>query len=154
MKYLPLLLLLFAIPVQSQTKLEVIAACLVLESGGEITDGKIAVANVFHNRAGKRDINAFYKVVTKRYQFSCFNAVTVDKTKTFADVVKKAKQRSSWKICHYIVKQELLGNNPMLVPNCKHYYAAHGPNKIKPPYWHKGQKYKDIGNHRFVFNVN
>jgi spore germination cell wall hydrolase CwlJ-like protein len=131
---------------------EAVVACLVLEAGGEGTEGMQAINEVIQNRARRLStyptdkLKALYDVVVKPKQFSCFNA-GVDAA------IAKAKKHSKWFEAIKILQTETTD----LTHGARYYYANTGANKIKAPTWAKniikqGGKTVQIGNHIFLYN--
>ena len=131
---------------------EAVVAALVLEAGGEGTEGMQAINEVIQNRAKKTSyyssdkLKALYDVVVKPKQFSCFNA-GVDQA------IAKAKRHPKWREAIKILQSETTN----LTQGARFYYANTGANKIKAPTWAKsilrmGGKPIQIGNHVFLYN--
>lgn len=120
---------------------DVVATCLLMEARGEGVVGMTAVLNVIQNRADRRKMS-LRGVVLQRWQFSCFNAVTVRQSETIEDLVLDAKEMKGWRVALRIVQ-----SNPADITNgSDHYYAEY----IKPPYWAKEMKHTvKIGRHIF-----
>ncbi|NBP70464.1 MAG: cell wall hydrolase [Cytophagia bacterium] len=134
---------------QEQKTLDTVAACLVLEAGGEGTTGMQAINEVLNNRAryfyGNNALSSKAKVATAPKQFSCFNN-GVD------TAIAAAKKHPKWQEAVSIVK-----NVPTNYTNgARFYYANKGRNAIRPPKWTKeflrrGAKTVQIGNHLFYY---
>lgn len=77
-------------PLYAASHREVVAAVLIKEAGGEGEVGLRAVACVIQNRGLTP-----YQVVTKRYQFSCYNYVT-EGSQTQTSFVNIAKNHARW----------------------------------------------------------
>lgn len=122
----------------SQNDIDVVAACLVGEAGGEGTKGMQAVMNVISNRArGKAE--AMRGVVLKPKQFSVFNGAKV------ADVVAKMKRHPMFAQASMIVRNSMMGNLPDITGRATHYHA-HSVN----PSWAKSMKVTGtLGGHKF-----
>ena len=84
---------------------DIVTACLTLEESR--TDGMTAIMCVVNNRA-KGDPKKFKEIVLKKWQFSCMNPHTVE-GKSLADIIKKAKKRSNWKVAKYLVESASIG---------------------------------------------
>ena len=121
------------------TQDEIVAACLILEAGGEENPGMQAVLNVIKNRSSPNKSMA--QVVLRKWQFSCFNAHTVE-GKPLAPLLDKAKSHIKWKRA-----LDLVQNPPQDVTGgADHYFADY----IKPPKWAKDMKFTvKIGRHLF-----
>ena len=131
---------------------EAVVACLVLEAGGEGTEGMQAINEVIQNRAKKNGyydqdkLKALYDVVVKPKQFSCFNAGV-------EPAITKAKRHPRWNEAIEI----MMAPTTNLTGGARFYYANTGANKIKAPSWAKniikqGGKTVQIGNHVFLYN--
>jgi spore germination cell wall hydrolase CwlJ-like protein len=124
---------------------EIVATCLVLEAGGEGSDGMRAVLNVILNRA-KGDLSRLVSATVKRGAFSCMSSVWDHNEPDFSllivsamdqtDVYDEASQLIS------TMEQGLLTDNTR---GATHYHAAY-----VSPYWVGGMRYlTTIGSHRF-----
>ena len=120
----------FAWLVQPTEQKEVIAACLILEAGGEGVDGMQAVMNVIQNRAGGNPLG-YYTQVIARKQFSCMNSLTVSK-RPMTELLAKAKDHKRWQEALRIVDAAAVGVLPDLTGGATHYYAT---SLKKAPSW-------------------
>jgi hypothetical protein len=136
--------------------IDVIAATIIGEAGGEGYEGMQAVKNVLQNRAdNKGTIPARESLRPK--QFSMWNDATKgvsvpgdfnkeerpDKIQTIIDMYKK---HSKWDTAVTLSKNKIKD----ITGGATKYYASGGTQKIDPPYWAKD--WKDpitIGNHTF-----
>ena len=91
----------------------ILATTLVLEAGGEGSNGMLAVAHVINNRA-KENHNAWgtnpVKQVLQPYQFSMWNDYTAGSEK-WGDVLKRAQARTDqWSYALPLAKQLRVGS--------------------------------------------
>jgi hypothetical protein len=131
---------------------EIVAATLVLEAGGESSEGITAVMNVIHNRHLKRGMS-YQAICLQRLQFSCWNGVT-DRQK----VVDRAKKHSRWEACTKLVVRSKNGGLRSIVGKSSHYHVFRGRSKVSPSWTHP--KYggkneeavvvRELGNHVFL----
>lgn len=133
---------------------ETVAACLILEAGGEANPGMEAVMGVIKNRAkGSNDVAKWEAVVLKPKQFSCFNSTTTA-------AIAKAKNHSKWNVALNIVRNY---HNSTIdySKGATHYHVWTGSSKARPfwtmpKYGGKNKKAVEaciIGNHVFLRNV-
>jgi len=135
--------------------LETVAACLILEAGGEKDIGMWAVMCIIKNRAkGSQSIAKWKTVVTKRSQFSCFNG------RTTPSAIAIAKAHPKWDDAIKIVLAAQADFKDYTY-GATHYHVCRGPSKVSP-YWtatvYGGKNKKAevtvvIGNHVFLKNV-
>lgn len=124
---------------------EIVAACLVLEAGGEGSDGMRAVLNVICNRA-KGDLSRLVPVTVKYGAFSCMSSVWHCDEPDFTPLIGRAMNQSGAyeEALHLIALMEL----GLLLDNtggATHYHAS----SIQP-YWAGDLRYlTTIGNHCF-----
>lgn len=120
--------------INNLSPLDILARTIYAEAEGEPYEGKKAVASVIYNRAGG-DVGKMPYVVTKKYQFSCWNGGTPakGKGKAWDDCVKLA--------------EELISGNFSPTTKHTHYY---NPRKANPT-WARNVKDKTvINNHVFL----
>jgi len=116
---------------------KVIALTILAEARGEGQRGMYAVAAVIAQRAHERGQTP-KEVCLKPYQFSCWNGKTL---KSLEHLLKVPQAEYAISLAKNI---KLLSRDYVGFAN--HYHN----NKIKLPYWAKGQKpVKVIGNHIF-----
>ena len=126
---------------------ETIAACLVLEAGGEGNAGMQAVMNVIQNRAGGNPSN-FYAQATRPAQFtSLSSSSTAGFFKDYSPLIAKARHSVSWKTAQKIVDVAFDGKLDDLTRGATHYYAA---KKCKPTWAEELDETVVIGAHRFM----
>ena len=116
---------------------KIIAITILAEARGEGQGGMYAVAAVIAQRAFERGRTPT-EVCLKPYQFSCWNG---KKLKDLEHLLKVPQGKYALALAKNIklLSREFIGF-------ANHYHN----NKIKPPYWAKGQKpVKTIGNHIF-----
>lgn len=136
---------------------DIVTACLTLEESR--TDGMAAIMCVVNNRA-KGDPKKFKETVLKKWQFSCMNPHTVE-GKSLADIVKKAKKRSNWKVAKNLVESASIGILKDTSNGATHYHVHSGKSKCMPFWTHpslggKNRKCritKYIGTHVFLKDV-
>lgn len=133
-----------AVNQEKLSETDVVAACLVLEAGGEKNSikGMTAVMNVIQNRAKRGGWwgNTLYKVSVKSKQFECFNNGVFT-------AVAKAKKRSNFLTAKKIVETAIAGKLPDITNGATSYYANKGKNATVPP--QATDKGIQIGNHIF-----
>ena len=116
---------------------KIIAITILAEARGEGHGGMYAVAAVIAQRAFERKRTA-KEICLKPYQFSCWNG---KKLKDLEHLLKVPQAGYAIALAKNI---KLLSRD--FVGYANHYHN----NKIKLPYWAKGQKpVKTIGNHIF-----
>lgn len=124
---------------------ELVAACILAESGGHGHKGMAAVYEVIHARASVRRTTCAEEVLRPK-QFSCLN-----KTKPAA-LVKRMKAHKEWKWVHdellkWVPITSHTGTNPY--NRCRHYHAV-----SVTPYWARGkQPFAVFGGHKWYNNV-
>lgn len=129
--------------------IEIVAATIIGEAGGEPKNGMIAIKNVLDNRAKKKGTSAAGEAIRPK-QFSMWNSATKGvstksdfKTASLQSVIDSYKTHKNWNTALSIAKTK----HSDLTKGANMYYAH---NKIKPPYWTKGwTKTVVIGNHTF-----
>lgn len=101
---------------------DVIAACLIFESGGEKDPirGMQSIANAAQNRARYAGV-PLYNVVAVPRHFSCFDEVTMSKNPGFLDKVEKAKRHPQWVNAQKIVILAVKNKLPDVVEGNTHY---------------------------------
>ena len=116
---------------------KIIAITILAEARGEGEAGMYAVAAVIAQRAFERKRTPS-AVCLKKWQFSCWNGKTL---KNLEHLLKVPQARYALALARNI---KLLSRD--YVGYANHYHN----NKIKLPYWAKGEKpVKTIGNHIF-----
>ncbi len=116
---------------QSIYEQNVIAACLVLEAGGEGEKGMQAVMNVIQNRAAGSS-RSYYSQTTKPKQFSCFGRASGFSSGGYTSFVAKARRSPSWETSQKIVRKAFAGKLPDLTSGATHYYAH---TRMAAPAW-------------------
>jgi spore germination cell wall hydrolase CwlJ-like protein len=129
-----ILALLFPIMAAAATEREIVAATLILEAGGEYHIGSMeAVHEVIQNRAKSRR-QTLSEVCLSRWQFSCWNGVSVDSG------IAKAKRHPRWDRAMAIV-----GTVTNYTHGADHYHADY-----VTPWWAKHMtRTAVIGRHIF-----
>ena len=126
---------------------EVVAACLVLEAGGEGPEGMQGVMNVIQNRA-EGEAGRFYAEVTRPWQFSSLNNAPGVVFKDYSGVIARARQSPAWKEAEALVGRAYGGDLPDITGGATHFYAT---RRESPPDWAVGSKETLIlGGHRFL----
>ena len=116
---------------------KIIAITILAEARGEGTAGMYAVAAVIAQRSNERKLTPS-KVCLQRLQFSCWNG---KKLKDLEHLLKVPQAKYALLLARNV---SLLSREYVGFAN--HYHN----NKIKTPYWAKGEKpVKVIGNHIF-----
>lgn len=122
----------------SQNDIDIVAACLIGEAGGEGSKGMQAVMNVISNRAKGR-AEAMRGVVLSPKQFSVFNG------KKPEDVVAKAKRHPMFAQATMIVRNSMMGNLQDITGRATHYHTP-----AVSPKWAKSLKATgQLGGHIF-----
>ena len=144
------------IPCTSPSDVNIVAATIIGEAGGEGIKGMTAVKNVLQNRASKRGTSIAGEALRPK-QFSMWNKATagVNKSIDFTDpsriskiqsIIDMYKTHSKWNVALTLAKTKIKD----ITGGATLYYASGGRHKITPPYWAKN--WKDsviIGNHTF-----
>lgn len=119
----------------AQTPLEIVTATIILEAGGEYSEGAMhAINEVITNRSNKRRISKA-DVCLQPYQFSCWNNVGL------ASQLAKAKRHPRWKEAKSIAD----GMATNYTRGADHYHADYCD-----PYWNKHMEITTrIGRHIF-----
>lgn len=140
MKLQTLLTLSVAAYASSLVASDTVAACLILEAGGEGRVGMQAVANVIANRSAKSG-KSLEREALKKWQFSCFNGISKEAA------VAKARKHSAWPVAAELAKEAESGALPDITHGATHYYA---PKVCGTPAWAWKLPYcGTIGNHKF-----
>lgn len=129
------LLLLAVIISEAQTPSEIVTATIILEAGGEYSEGAMqAVYEVIANRSAKRQL-ALHEVCLQPSQFACWSG------KVVASQIAKAKLHPRWGEAFVIT----LYPKTNYTNGADHYHADHAD-----PYWNKHMKVTAIiGRHIF-----
>lgn len=132
-------------PVLDQRQMDVLAACLVGEAGGEGPRGMQAVMNVIVNRSGN-DYLKFSAVALRPKQFSMFNKATGSKpTKTVAQIIDQYRNHPLWAQAHLYVRDAVAGTLPDVTVNAKFYHAQ----RVAPKWANPKNRTAQVGNHVF-----
>ena len=101
---------------------DVIATTLILEAGGEYTEGAMeSVHEVIYNRSIKRN-KSMSEICLQKWQFSCWNGKDLESN------VSKAQTHPRWNEAMKIVNTAKMTN---YTKGADHYYADY----IAEPYW-------------------
>ncbi len=136
--------------------IDVVAATIIGEAGGEDTDGMKAVKNVLQNRSSKRGTSLAGEALRPK-QFSMWNKATSgvnvtadfnqkDRILKIQSIIDMYKKHPKWNIGTTLAKTKIKD----ITGGATKYYASGGRHAIDPPYWAKN--WKDpiiIGNHTF-----
>jgi N-acetylmuramoyl-L-alanine amidase len=136
--------------------IDIIAATIIGEAGGEGNDGMKAVKNVLQNRASKRGTSIAGEALRPK-QFSMWNKATSgvnvasdfnqkDRISKIQSIINMYKKHTKWNIAVTLAKTKIKD----ITSGATKYYASSGRHAIDPPYWAKN--WKDsviIGNHTF-----
>lgn len=136
--------------------IDVVAATIIGEAGGEGNDGMKAVKNVLQNRASKRGTSLAGEALRPK-QFSMWNKATSgvnsatdfnqkDRISKIQSIIDMYKKHPKWNIAITLAKTKIKD----ITGGATKYYASGGRHAIDPPYWAKN--WKDsiiIGNHTF-----
>jgi len=144
------------------TNLDVLAATLIGEAGGEGREGMHAVMNVIMNRVkGSTDpVKSAVATVLKPKQFSMFNSYTAG-NEDIAKIINKAKQHPRWGVAEEIALKGLSGNLEDITGGATHYHVSRGISKVTPRWTNPKLGGKNaqavitntIGSHSFLKNV-
>lgn len=144
------------------TNLDILAATLIGEAGGEGAEGMHAVMNVIMNRVkGSNDpVRRAVAVVLKPKQFSMFNSYTIGNEK-IENIIFKFKQHPKWKLAEEIALKGLSGKLEDITNGATHYHVTKGKSKVTPKWSHPSIGGKNsqavvtntIGAHTFLKNV-
>jgi spore germination cell wall hydrolase CwlJ-like protein len=129
--------------------IEVIAATLIGEAGGEGDKGMQAIKNVLDNRASKKGTTSAGEALRPK-QFSMWNRASANvsvrsdfDSELINSIIKGYKSHEKWSKAVDLASGILSD----ITKDATLYYAH---NKIKPPYWTKNWKQTAIiGNHTF-----
>jgi len=141
---------------------DIIAAALIGEAGGEGEKGMHAVMNVIVNRSRNNSdfVKAAVQTVLKPKQFSFFNKYNLGR-EDMKHIVNRAKQHANWNIAEKIALEGLSKRLPDLTDGATHYHVSSGKSKVTPKWTTKelGGKSSSavitntIGRHSFLKNV-
>jgi len=144
------------------TNLDVIAATLIGEAGGEGEKGMHAVMNVIVNRAkGRGDLTRTAVAnVLKPKQFSFFNAFNAGK-EDMRSIIERSSKHSNWAKAREIALIGLSGKLPDITHGATHYHVSKGSSKVTPSWTSPklGGKNTEavitntIGHHTFLKNI-
>lgn len=124
---------------------EIVAACLVLEAGGEGPEGMQAVLNVILNRAGGY-VHRMVQETVRYGAFSCMSSIWKKESPDYSPLIRRAENQSA----AYQQARQLISlmEDGFLQDNtggATHYHAA-----SISPYWISDMRYlTTIGNHIF-----
>lgn len=127
---------------------QIVAACLVLEAGGEKrpVKGMAAVMNVIQNRA-KGNPAYFYNAVKVPQQFSCFDDVEKSNPRNFFGMIAKASRHDQWENACRIVELACANELKDITGGALHYL---NPKTATDKSWQGQLKNKiTIGQHVF-----
>ena len=124
---------------------EIIASCMVLEAGGEGSDGMQAVLNVILNRADGY-LHRMVQQTVKPGAFSCMSSIWSNAAPDYSPLINRAmNQSSAYEEAHRLIctmEQGLLFDN---TGGATHYHADY-----IHPYWADRLRYlTTIGHHIF-----
>lgn len=142
--------------------MDIVAATLIGEAGGEGEKGMHAVMNVIVNRAKNSPdfIKGAVQVVLKPKQFSFFNKYNAGQQK-IEDIINKAKQHPNWPKALEISLAGLSRKLPDITDGATHYHVSSGPSKVRPTWSHpqvggnnpQAVITNTIGRHTFLKNI-
>jgi N-acetylmuramoyl-L-alanine amidase len=124
---------------------QIVATCLVLEAGGEGTEGMQAVLNVILNRADG-SLHRMTSETVKTGAFSCMSSIWKHSEPNYSPLIRRAESQSGAyeQAMHLIslMEEGFLQDNTR---GATHYHAAY-----IHPYWADSLRYiTTIGNHIF-----
>lgn len=126
--------------------IEIVAATLIGEAGGEGEEGMQAVLNVIMNRANDNFNNAA-KVCLRPWQFSVWN----DQKNNVSGYIKEKKRHPRWNVALKLIKLAIDNKLPDITGNATFYVNP----KVEQPDWMYLYKLtKIIGKHYFYININ
>ena len=141
---------------------DIIAAALIGEAGGEGEKGIHAVMNVIVNRSKNSSdfVRSAVHNVLKPKQFSFFNKYNEGK-EDIKDIVARARKHANWKIAERIALDGLSNKLADVTGGATHYHVSSGPSRVKPKWTVPGLGGKNntavvtntIGHHSFLKNV-
>lgn len=120
---------------------QIVAACIVLEAGGEGKIGMQAVANVLVNRANRRNTD-LYTEARRKWQFSCMNG------RSDSEVLRLANAKrfeNSFSYALTLLEVADTGHLQDVSGGATHYHNT----KVLPGWAWKLKRVKQIGNHIF-----
>lgn len=128
---------------------EIIATCMVLEAGGEGSEGMRAVLNVILHRA-KSDWSRMVPVIVKPGAFSCMSSLWNTEEFDYSPLLSQAQSQSEpyAEAMNLIatMEQGLLTDN---TAGATHYHADY-----VTPYWISNMRYlTTIGGHHFYVEI-
>lgn len=144
----------------SQFDIDVLAALLVKEAGGErdYIAGMAGVMNTINARAKKNPAN-YISVALKPKQFSAFNSIKTQQD--LINVINQTKKHPRFNAARDMVISAASGTLPNLIGPATHYHVTSGPSTVKPS-WTSPQyggrnpqaaPTTTIGNHTFFSGV-
>jgi len=142
--------------------IDVVAAALIGEAGGEGERGMHAVMNVIINRCkGQPDlVRSAVQTVVRPKQFSFFNNYN-NGQETMEDIINKAKKHTSWNKAIEIASLGLEKKLDDITNGATHYHVYTGKSKVTPK-WSSpevGGRNREavitntVGHHVFLKNV-
>jgi spore germination cell wall hydrolase CwlJ-like protein len=141
---------------------DIIAATLIGEAGGEGYRGMQAVMNVIINRSRKSNdiVRSAVQNVLKPKQFSFFNKYNAGHEE-MRSIIEKAKQHLKWAQASEIALTGLSGKLEDITDGATHYHVFKGKSKVTPKWSHPSFGGKNaqakvtntIGAHTFLKNV-
>lgn len=144
------------------TNLDVIAAALIGEAGGEGQKGMHAVMNVIVNRAkGSNDLaRTAVANVLKPKQFSFFNKFNAG-SEDMRSIIDRASKHSNWAIARETALAGLSGKLNDITDGATHYHVSSGPSKVTPKWTSpkvggrntQAVVTNTIGHHTFLKNI-
>lgn len=121
--------------------IDVVAATLIGEAGGEGEVGMQAVLNVIMNRS-KNDFNNAAKVCLKKWQFSVWN----DQRNNINGYIKEKKKHSRWDVALKLIDKARNGTLSDITGGATFYVNP----RVEDPDWRKKFKLtRTIGKHEF-----
>lgn len=126
--------------------IEIVAATLIGEAGGEGEEGMQAVLNVIMNRANKNFNNAA-KVCLRPWQFSVWN----DQKNNISGYIKEKKKHPRWNTALKLIKLAIDNKLPDITRNANFYV---NPKVEQPDWMFIYTPTKIIGKHHFYININ
>ena len=156
---------------ESLTDAQLMGLCIERESGGEPTEGKIAVGTVILERVDHRnwDGKTIKEVILKPWQFSwtmieAGKDYYIESIDIASNFVNECKLRPSLGVCYNIASAMIEGKLPrdpdLAKVHCCEYverrfrrYMDTHPEKKGNRWWQKMKLYKTIAHHEFYISI-
>lgn len=141
---------------------DIVAAALIGEAGGEGKTGMQAVMNVIMNRSARSSdfVRGIISTILKPKQFSFFNNYTSGK-ESMENIVARARMHPRWNEAMEVALAGLSKKLPDITQGATHYHVTSGPGKVAPSWSSPTVGGKNtsaivtntIGRHTFLKNI-